>query len=185
MRVGIKPEGVLNALLQLAKFYMVNKGVPIIKSGELPNFFFVILSGLVRYYYLAPNGKEWNKAFYHEGQLIGSLSSLLRNKPCTYTIAAIENSLVAAFPVSIFSQNGQFTEELQALLNSYIREIMLRNEEREAMLLTSNSMARYQWVLENQKWLVSRIPQYHLASYLGVEPASLSRTKRILALSKA
>ena len=75
------------------------------------------------------------------------------------------------------------TRRFKTWLNNYIREIMLRNEEREALLLTCNSEARYLWLLEHQRWLVERVPQYHLASYLGMEPASLSRIKKHLSRS--
>lgn len=176
--LGITDEALLCDLSKLAKFRDVQKDEVIIGAGQLPTQFFVVLKGLVRYYYLSPKGKEWNKAFFHEGRLIGSLSSFLRRKPCTYTIAALEPSSLAAFPVSIFETGFQANVQLQQLLNRYVQGIMLRNEQREAVLLTCDSEARYLWLLEHQQWLVARVPQYHLASYLGMEPASLSRLKR-------
>ncbi|MCY1516685.1 hypothetical protein D9M68_513330 [compost metagenome] len=60
------------------------------------------------------------------------------------------------------------------------RQIMLRNEDREALLLTSNNEQRYQWLLEHEAWLLDRVPQYQLASYLGMDPVSFSRIKRKL-----
>ena len=45
---------------------------------------------------------------------------------------------------------------------------------------------RYQKLLETQPDLVNRVPQYMIASYLGIQPESLSRIrKRIWANNKA
>lgn len=176
--LGLADQGLLSDLSDLARFHEVQKDEVIIRAGQLPTQFYVVLKGLVRYYYLSPSGKEWNKAFFHEGRLIGSLSSFLRCQPCSYTIAALEPCYLAAFPVSIFQAGCNANAQLQQLLNRYVQDIMLRNEQREAVLLTCDSEARYMWLLEHQQWLVTRVPQYHLASYLGMEPASLSRLKR-------
>ncbi|GAA3972121.1 Crp/Fnr family transcriptional regulator [Allohahella marinimesophila] len=173
--LGLKNYEKQKILSRLARYIAFDKGEAIVKAGDFPKDFFVILSGLARYYYLSPQGKEWNKAFFREGQLIGSLSSFLRRQPCTYTISAIEPCTLAAIPLSIF--NNEQDSQLQTLLNRYVREIMLRNEEREALLLTCNNEERYRWLLQHQVWLVSRVPQYQLASYLGMEPVSLSRIK--------
>lgn len=170
-------------LIGQSRFREFKKGQVIIKSGAMASSFFVILSGLVRYYFLMPHGKEWNKAFFHEGHLVGSLSSFLLDKPCSYAVEALENSFLAELPMAIFTDQTSRNEQLTTLFNDYVQKIMLRNEEREALLLTCNSEERYRWVLENQAWLERRIPQFHLASYLGMEPASLSRIKRSIELS--
>ena len=179
-RLGVSDGALIHRLVRLARYQKVSRDEIIINVGVQVTHFYVLLSGIARYYYSSPEGKEWNKAFFREGQLIGSLSSYLKQQPCTYTIAAIENCYLAALPVSIFDESDESNAQLQALLNRSIREIMLRNEEREAVLLMCNKENRYRSLLEKQSWLVGRVPQYHLASYLGMEPATLSRVKRQL-----
>lgn len=183
LNLGVSESATQERLIALARFTEVEKDETVIEAGQLPRHFYVLLSGVARYYYSTPSGKEWNKAFFHEGQLIGSLSSCLKNEPCTYTIAALEKCQLAGLPVSIFEEANGPSKQLTALLNRYVRVIMLRNEEREAMLLTRNSEERYLWLLEHQAWLPERAPQYHLASYLGIEPASLSRLKKQISSS--
>jgi len=46
------------------------------------------------------------------------------------------------------------------------------------MLLTGDMEARYRWVMEYEPWLLERVPQYQVASYLGMDPVSLSRLKQ-------
>lgn len=180
---GISDRELIDRLVKLARYQEVRRDEVIINVGVQVTHFFVVLSGIARYYYSSPEGKEWNKAFFREGQLVGSLSSYLKQQPCTYTIAAVEDCSLVALPVSVFDEVLGTNAQLQTLLNRSIREIMLRNEEREAVLLMCNSENRYRWLLEKQSWLVGRVPQYHLASYLGMEPTSLSRVKRQLDVS--
>lgn len=179
-RAGVTDEVVLKELSRLARFKTLDRDEKIIATGQLVTHFYAIITGLARYYYISPAGKEWNKAFFKEGQLIGSLSAMLRRQPCNYTIAALEKSFLAAIPVKIFESELSQHQQIQMLHARSVQSILLQNEEREALLLTCNSEARYLWLLENQNWLVERVAQYHLASYLGMEPASLSRLKRNL-----
>ena len=58
-----------------------------------------------------------------------------------------------------------------------LSEAFIRNEQREAMLLTCNAEQRYQWLLENEADLLQRVAQFHIASYLGIDAVSLSRLK--------
>ena len=50
------------------------------------------------------------------------------------------------------------------------------------MLLTLNAEQRYLWVRDNEPELLENLPQYHIASYLGIDAVSLSRLKRKLKL---
>ena len=55
--------------------------------------------------------------------------------------------------------------------------LFVLKEKREAELLLDNAQERYQQFLEDYPDLEGRIAQYHIASYLGVTPESLSRIR--------
>lgn len=159
----------------------VSSGEAITRTGDQQQFFYLIVQGAVRFYYLLPNGKEWNKSFFHEGQLIGSLSAQLTQSPCRFTIEAVESCILYRIPIGCIEKLPRVQEVLQQLT----QELFLRNESREAILLTGDAEARYRWLEEHEPWLLERsIPQYHLASYLGMDAVSLSRLKRKLRVSK-
>lgn len=175
---GMTDPALLDFLTQALKLRDYERDQLIIRAGERPTHFYAILSGVARYYYLSPEGRQWNKTFFREGQLIGSLSAHLKQQPCTYSIAAVEKCRLASLPLAILSQLGERFPQLQHMQDLVTRQIMLRNEDREALLLTSNGEQRYQWLLEHEPWLLDRVPQYQLASYLGMDPVSFSRVKR-------
>ncbi|WP_442113829.1 Crp/Fnr family transcriptional regulator [Pseudomonas sp. NUPR-001] len=179
-RYGVSEPEPLQRLLQVLELRDVARDQHLVRAGESPTHFFIILSGLVRYYYSSPEGKQWNKAFFHEGDMVGSLSAFLRQQPCTYNIEVLEAGCLVAVPLNVLTQQHDGSVQLQGMLNTITREIMLRNEVREALLLTCNSEERYRWLLEHERWLLSRVPQYQLASYLSMDAVSFSRIKRKL-----
>jgi len=57
-------------------------------------------------------------------------------------------------------------------------------EQKEALAsyYTDSPELRYLKILKSRPELVRRIPQYHLTSYIGVKPESLSRIRKRIAL---
>ena len=153
----------------------------LIRAGDDQKYIYVIKKGLVRFFYTSHNGKEWNKAFYCENQVIGSLSAHLTQSPCRFTIQALEACDLYRAPVHEFWTSIKDISEGKRLMQVITENQFLLNELRESILLTGNAQERYSWLEENEQWLLERkVPQYHLASYLGMDAVSLSRLKRKL-----
>ncbi len=161
-------------LINIFELRQCKKNVHIINPTEDNNRFFFITSGLVRYYYLTEDGKEWNRAFLSEGMISTSFSNNIGNID-PYGIQVIEDTeiLIADFSdfQSLFNDNPMI-ERLQRRL---IESILIKKMNRERSFLQSNAKTRYIDFVEQFPTIFQRITQYHLASYLGVTEASLSR----------
>ena len=158
-----------------AKF---DSGAHLVRADESEDTLFLINQGLVRLYYTLPDGKERNKAFFTSEQVTGPVSAAISGGSAPFSIQALEPTETIRFHyadlVSAAAQSTQLAELLLKLLGN----AFIRNEQREAMLLTLGAQERYAWVLEHEAHLVGRVTQFHLASYLGVDAVSLSRIKR-------
>lgn len=150
----------------------------LVRSGDPDDTLYLLNSGLVRLFYLTPDGKERNKAFYRSAQVTGPVSAALTASPAPFSIQCLEPVEAICFSFRSFSEAADRVASINALRQQLLADAFVRNEQREAMLLTCNAEQRYHWLLDNEAHLVGRVPQFHIASYLGIDAVSLSRLKR-------
>ncbi len=150
----------------------------LVRSGDSCDTLYLLDSGLVRLFYLTEDGRERNKAFYRSGQITGAVSAALTDSPAPFSIQCLEPTRAICFSYRSFSIAAQSDERIAALSRQLLTEAFIRNEQREAMLLTCNAEQRYRWLLANEADLTDRVAQFHIASYLGIDAVSLSRLKR-------
>lgn len=152
----------------------------LVNAGAITDTLYLLERGLVRLYYVTPDGKERNKAFFTQDQITGPVSAAITGAPAPFSVQALEATEALSFYYSDLLDAAASNPELARLLLDMTNHAFIRNEQREAMLLTLNAQERYEWLLKNEPDLVSRVAQFHLASYLGVDAVSLSRLKNKL-----
>jgi len=174
----IQGEELWDAWLPLVDEINVEPEHCLLRAGDEQHYMYVIKKGLVRFFYTSPQGKEWNKSFFGEGRIIGSLSAHLTQSPSRFSIQTLEACTLYRTSVHKFWDIAQSIPEGLRLLQQITQSQFLFNELRESILLTGNTQERYDWLAENQQWLLQRkVPQYHLASFLGMDAVSFSRLK--------
>ena len=150
----------------------------LVLAGDQSDNLFLLDNGLVRLYYASPEGRERNKAFFREGQVTGPVSAAISGSPAPFSIQCLEPVEAISFRYRDLVLAAERQPRVARLYRDMLAEAFIRNEQREAMLLTCNAEQRYQWLLDNEAYLLERVPQFHLASYLGIDAVSLSRLKR-------
>ena len=145
--------------------------------GDSEHELIFVGQGLLRFYYLSADGKENNKAFIAENQFAGPLASAALGLPLYYGIEALEDT---AFLVANFSDFTNLYDEdivFERLGRKLAELLLIRKELRTRSLLEKTAGERYTDLLAEHPELIQRVPQYHLASYLGITEVSLSRLK--------
>jgi len=163
-----------DVLLNIFELKKYRNNDHIINPTEENKSIFFIISGLVRYYYLTEDGKEWNRAFLSEGMISTSFPKDF-GWINPYGIQAIEDSIILVADFSDFQSlfdNNPMIERLQRRL---VESILIKKIDRERSFLQSSANMRYKDFVEQFPQIFQRITQYHLASYLGITEASLSR----------
>ena len=155
-----------------------------VRAGDISRDIFFIHSGLLRLFYTSADGKERNKAFYGPGQVAGAVSAAITAKAATFDIQALEPSVLVCADFNQIYQHAYRNTDTSRVIIALLAEAFIRNEQREAMLLTLSAEQRYQWLLDKEPELVKSLPQFHIASYIGVDAVSLSRLKRKLKLGQ-
>jgi CRP-like cAMP-binding protein len=144
----------------------IKKGEIIQHKGDLNHKIYVVKSGLLRSYAIDRNGKENIFAFACEGWTIAD--SHAADVPCQLYIDALEDSIVAVHKKDLKLEEknvGSLFKRLAVLQNRVI------------MLLSTNAIERYEHFITTYPEITQRVPQKMIASFLGVNPETLSAAK--------
>ncbi|MBN2500242.1 MAG: Crp/Fnr family transcriptional regulator [Anaerolineales bacterium] len=150
----------------------------LVRAGEVVNNFYFITTGLVRFYYSTEDGKEFNKHFAMENGFAGSFQSLILHHPCGFFIQALEKTETIVLPNRVLNEFYDRHACWERLGRKNAEQLVLVKEAREKELLLDSLEVRYRRFLKEFPGLADRIPQYHIASYLGVTDVALSRLRK-------
>ncbi len=159
----------------------VRKGEFLLRSGEVCRHTYFVEEGLLRFYSIDESGKDHIVQFAPENNFISDRGSLYFGAVSDYFIDAIEDARVVliddAFVQKITDISPGFRMYNQRLMHNHVRHL----QNRINMLLGASAEARYMEFIKQYPDLTFRVPQWMIASYLGITPESLSRVRKELA----
>jgi CRP-like cAMP-binding protein len=171
----------LNQLLIQCQRKSYKKGTFLVFSGDPCAHTFFVEKGLLRQYSIDEKGKEHILHFAPEGWLLNDRESMHLNKPSKYNIEALEDTEVLILDQEIVDKLGReipsFSTFNTELLNNHIRHL----QNRINLLLSATAEERYLSFIKMYPDILLRVPQWMVASYLGITPESLSRVRKELA----
>ncbi len=148
------------------------------EMGDYPNELAFVVSGSFRAFYRNHEGNEYNKTFFETGSLVVPLTALITGSENKINLQALEPSfcLIANYNqlISLYDNHPS----LERFARRIIEFEWIKKEDREIRLVLNNAEERYERFLIDHPTLESRIPQYHIASFLGITPVALSRIRR-------
>lgn len=146
------------------------------EAGTICNHFYIIISGVARVFYYQED-KDITVHFAMEQESITAIDSFIQRKKSKYTIEALENLEVMA--VSYQDLENLFVEhpKNERLGRLFMQQIYIDLVERMDDLQLNNAQERYNILLSKKPALFQRVSLKHLASYLGIQPETLSRIR--------
>ncbi len=177
---NILPADKAKELLSIGQERTIIKGKFFIREGEIPKKFAYVNSGLFRYLYIHKNGNEFTKGLITEHNFISAYSAMISQTPSFFYIEALEDSNVFEIPYPKWQTLLASDAFWVKFLLSFIEKGFTKKEKRERDLLLLDAESRYLGFLEEFPGLDKRISQGIVASYLGIQPESLSRIKKNL-----
>lgn len=168
-------ENETNVITSLDIFRSVKRGTILLNEGQKSRDGYFVLKGCIRSYYIV-DGEEKTTAFYTEME--GLTPHCVANKtPSEYYIACVEDSIITVgnpdMEVEVLTKFPKFETLCRLLSEEQLAKKQINFDE----FKISTPEQRYLNLLQNRPDLVQRIPQYQLASYLGIKPQSLSRIR--------
>jgi len=174
----------LNASIQVHHY---KKGDIIYFKDNIWTDFIYINSGMIRSYIINEEGKDFTRQFHFNtkesniGNVFATdLSSLLKQTPSHRGFEALEDSEVLIF--SKENLNKLFKSSMKwGEIGRIVTEMSYISIDTYYLnLLTKSTKDRYSLLRKDMRELIENVPQYHVATYLGVTPVTLSRIKKEL-----
>ena len=171
-------EAKLQALLNVFHMHKFSKNVVLVNQGDLWTKVYFVDLGIVRLFINTPDGREFNKNFFSEGNFFWPATPMTRTRPSLFSIGTLEPSHIWIADFALFQKQLAAINRWEAFALLFAETLADQKFEREYEFLTFNAEERYLSLLKQAPQLVERIPDYHLASYLGITNVTLSRIRR-------
>jgi CRP-like cAMP-binding protein len=179
-KVASIPHEEWEAFVQHLSERVFEKNDFLVRAGEVATNFYFIAGGLVRFFYSTEDGREFNKHFAMENGYAGSFHSLVLGEPCGFFIQALERTETIVLPNRVLNEFYDRHPCWERIGRRNAENLALFKEMREREFLLDSLETRYRRFLKQYPGLADRIPQYHIASYLGVTDVALSRIRKKL-----
>jgi len=170
-------EAETSAILKDLDIRIYKKGHLLIKEGEVPELCYFIFKGCVRQYFNI-DGEERTTEFYTEGQPIAVFQGTNGNKKSPFYLSCLEDCVMSVGP--IVPGDTDIDPRFITLCKTAAEDELYRTQETLSMYRLTNPEERYLELMRTKPELIERVPQYYLASYLGIKPESLSRIRKRL-----
>lgn len=123
------------------------------------------------------DGEEKICDFAFENNWVAQYKSLISQLPSEISIQASESSVVQVMDMDRMKALTQEMPSVQIIRATLAEEYFTKSTERAGNLINLDAKARYEALLDDLPDIHQRIPQYHIASFLGIKPQSLSRIR--------
>jgi len=128
-------------------------------------------------YYQIVNGEEKICDFAFENDWVTHYKSLLGSIPSEINIKALENSELYLLNLNKMEELSETLPKVNLIRSTLAEQYFTKSTQRATNFTNLDAKGRYQALLEEIPFIHQRVPQYYIASYLGIKPQSLSRIR--------
>ncbi|OJJ17049.1 cyclic nucleotide-binding protein [marine bacterium AO1-C] len=165
------------AVLESAEVRTFAKGTTLLQEGQIAQEGYFVLQGVIRQYQVI-EGEEKTTNFFTEDQWVLSLTSMLQQVPADHYLACEEDVTVITGDETKEKVLFEKYPKLETLSRALLERELGEQQARMSRYITQTAEQRYLELMHTRPNLVHRVPQYQLASYIGVKPESLSRIRK-------
>ena len=160
------------------KLVQFSKKEYLIKAGTTCSFIGFVEEGVLRSFFLK-EANEVNLDFYLSNSFVCAYTSFLTQTPTHGSIQALSATKVWMISYADYHDLLKQDESWYRFGKYLSDSLFIRKCRREASLLVDAAVERHRLLLETYPNIEQLVPQYHIASYLGIKPESLSRIKSL------
>lgn len=159
---------------------IVKKKEHCLQAGDISRATAYVNRGCLRQYFIGDHGKEIIIQFALEDWWIGDLESFHYEKPSTFYIQALEESELMLLSRKNFLRVCDEVPKYKVFHDEKVQRNHFATLKMLSMAKLGTPEEKYVHLMKDQPQLFQRVPLHYIASYLGIEPESLSRLRKRL-----
>lgn len=171
-------DDIQNKLKEIIVEKKVVKGEVILHENSIKKEQFFVESGCLRSFYKAENGKEHTLQFAVKNWWISDYMTLYTNEKSVVSIESLSHSKILVLDITNLEKLYEEYPQFEAFQRRNFEKRIATLQKRILSLLTLSAAEKYNQFMKDYEVFEKVIPNYQIASYLGITPESLSRIRR-------
>ncbi|MBK7030404.1 MAG: Crp/Fnr family transcriptional regulator [Bacteroidales bacterium] len=183
LKFGSITESEKDAIAQSSTIQEFNKGVFLLKEGQKSINSYFVLQGCIRQYNLS-NGDEITTRFFTEDEWVISADEISENPVSMHNWICMEDCILVSGNEQKARELFERFPKLETISRKIVESAFSEIQKSILFYHSETPEQRYLSLVDKYPGILQRVPQYHIASYIGVKPESLSRIRKRVAREK-
>jgi CRP-like cAMP-binding protein len=172
-------------LLSKSKTRKFLKGQYVVQQGDICRYENFVISGCLKTFYIGEDGQEHIMMFAIENWWTADLGSFITQTPADYTVQCIEDSVLVQLSYESLEQLYLGIPKLERFFRIIIQKAFVAAQKRLVNNFSLAAKERYLLFREQYPLIEQRVPQYLIASYLGITREFLSKIRNQLIMDQS
>jgi CRP-like cAMP-binding protein len=170
-------------VIALFKEKTYKKGEFFLEEGKVCKQVGFVAKGLLRYF-INHDGEDKTYDFAQENGFVCNYESFIPRTPSTKNIQALEDCEILQISYDDLQVFYNSISQAERFGRIVIEQVFIQTLQDLSSFYTDTPALRYEKLLTRHPDLLQRMSQYHIASYVGVKPQSLSRIRKRISTEK-
>lgn len=167
----------ISAIEQHVRFRSYRKGQYVVQQGDVCTCESFVVKGCLRTYYVDETGQEHTVAFSVENWWTADLGSFLSKTPAFYNVQCLEAVELIQITCEHLEELYRLVPKMERFFRIIIQKAYVASERRIVRNFSLPAKERYVNFREQYPQIEQRVPQYMIASYLGITKEFLSKIR--------
>ncbi len=171
-------------ICSLISYRKLLKGQYFLQQGDVCKFSGFVVSGCTKTFFVDEEGQEHIVMFSIEDWWTSDMGSYISQKPADFNVQCLENTTLIQLSYENQEEILREIPKLERFFRLIIERAFVASQKRIVRNLSMSAKDRYLHFRNVYPMIEQRIPQYLIASYLGITKEFLSKIKSQLILEQ-
>jgi CRP-like cAMP-binding protein len=162
---------------------VIDSKTMITREGEVEKEIYFVCSGLARLYYQTRDNDQITAFIFCENMFASCLESFIKQAPSTQNLETLESCTLLILTKDNLDKLYEQVPKTHMIMRKVMEARFIAAQQLLSSYILAGPQERYELFSLHYPHLVQRVPQYILASFLGITPVSLSRIRKRIARS--